>query len=179
MTESVFCLRKREENSKKKQRKSPKRKCQSQPLDSPRLRSLAFAPGCPPPQSLSLKGLIYSTRRGRRNLRSGQTTGVQRAALVTASAALGASYSQAPPAALRRSPPPRPPRFSSTPFTRTKWLWSPQGLDRVLAQDITSSTLVSMAMGLQAARSWDPTTTNTTTISNSIHSSCIQPAAHH
>ncbi|CAB1413365.1 unnamed protein product [Pleuronectes platessa] len=79
--ESFFCERKREENAgKKKQRKSPERKCQSQPLDSRRPGSPEFAPGCPPPRSLALKGLIYSTRRGRRSRRSEQSTGAQRGA---------------------------------------------------------------------------------------------------
>ena len=151
--------RKRDRKKKeKKRRKSPERKCQSQPLDSQRLRSLEFAPGCPPPRSLSPKGLIYSTRRGRRSRRSEQSTGARRGAedsgaIVTARAALGAFYSPDPSTALRRSPQPRPPLFSSTPFTPTKWPWSPQGLDRVLGLDITSSTVVGMATELPAAES--------------------------
>lgn len=179
----------RKNAEKKKQRKSPERKCQSQPLDSQRLRSPEFAPGCPPPRSLSLKGLIYSTRRGRRSRRSEQSTGARRGAedsgaIVTARAALGALYSPDPSTALRRSPQPRPPLFSSTPFTPTKWPWSPHGLDRVLGLDITSSTVVGMATELPAAESWDltiTTTSSTTTISSSnyIHSSSTVPAAHH
>lgn len=177
----------RKNAEKEKQRKSPERKCQSQPLDSQRLRSLECAPGCPPPRNLSLKGLIYSTRRGRRSRRSEQSTGARRGAedsgaIVTARAALGALYSPDPPTALRHSPQPRPPLFSSIHFTTpTKWPWSPQGLDRVLGLDITSSTVVGMGMELPAAESWDltiTTTTSTISSSNYIHSSSTVPVAH-
>lgn len=140
-----------------KKRKSPERKCQSQPLDSQRLGSTEFAPGCPPPRSPSPKGLIYSTRRSRR---SGRSTGARRGAgdwaTVTARAALGALHSPDPPTALRRNHQPPPPPFSSIPSipsttTTTTWPWSPQGLDRVLGLDITSSTGAETALELPVA----------------------------
>lgn len=153
-----------------KKRKSPERKCQSQPLDSQRLGSTEFAPGCPPPRSPSPKGLIYSTRRGRRSRRSGRSTGARRGAgdwaTVTARAALGALHSPDPPTALRRNHQPPPPPFSSIPSipsttttttpttttpTTTTWPWSPQGLDRVLGLDITSSTGAETALELPVA----------------------------
>lgn len=152
-----------EQIERKKRRKSPERKCQSQPPDSQRLRSPEFAPCCPPPQSLSPKGLIYSTRRGRRSRRSEQSTGVRKGAedsgaTATARAGPGASRCLVPSRSLRRSPQPRPRPSSSTSLTRTKWPWSPQGLDLVLALDITSnssssssSTSAAMGTGLPAA----------------------------
>lgn len=174
-------------NVEKKQRKSPERKCQSQPLDSQQPRSPEFAPGCPPPRSPSPKGLIYSTRRrGRRTRRSGQSTGPRRGAedsgaIVTATPALGALYSP-DPSTLRRSPqspapPPPPPPSSSTTircFTPTKWPWSPQGLVRGLDLDTTSSTVEAMVTGLPTAESWELsiTTISTTIIRGSSSSSC-------